>query len=497
VLEHLSKTFPGQMALVDVDLEVRPGEVHALLGQNGSGKSTLIKILAGFHQPDSGARATYAGEPIELGSATAAQEAGIRFVHQDLALVEDLDAVDNLALGSGGYAGRWWLSSRRERRAASGALAQLGLGIDLNLPLRKLSAAERTMVAIARAMREGSESRRLLVLDEPTAALGGERAERLFDLVRRIRAGGGSVLYVTHRLEEVFELADRVTVLRDGRRVDTRVVSELDHDGLVELIVGRALSEIFPTPQPARADVLLGASGLAGEVIRDVSFDVHAGEIVGVTGLFGSGREELPYLLTGARPLRGGSLALGGDMLGRLTSARAIEAGIAFVPADRKRESALPLMSVAENVTLPRLVTDRRTRWLSVRRERADALSWLRRVDVRPLAPEATLATLSGGNQQKAVIARWLRRRSRVLVMDEPTQGVDIGAKAGIYRDLAAVAEEGGAVIVFSSDTEELASLCDRVLVIRSGQVAHVVDGETLEPGLLGELMLRRQGVPA
>jgi len=484
-LRGVSKTFPGQMALVDADLELRRGEVHALLGQNGSGKSTLIKVLAGFHAADPGAEARLDGVAFELGAA----HDELRFVHQDLALVPELDAVDNLALGAS-YSARWWLSDRRERTKAREVLDEFGIDIDVHEPLSRLAPAERTMLAIARALRDSSRGT-VLVLDEPTASLGGEEAAQLHGLVRRLRDEGGTVLYVTHRLEEVFAFADRVTVLRDGRRVATEEVTRLDHDRLVELIVGRPLQEVYPEPATARDDLAYAGSRLRGEVVDDVSFELFAGELLGITGLVGSGREELPYLVAGARPLAAGELRLGDRLLPPLTPRRAIAEGLGFVASDRKNESALPLLSVAENVTLPRLDISRRLRWLSERRERTRAMEWLERLDIRPASPDAPLTSLSGGNQQKAVIARWFRYGSHVLVLDEPTQGVDVGAKAGIYEQLIAFAAAGNAALVFSSDAEELAALCDRVLVLRDGRVADTLHGDALTTENLGELLLR------
>jgi ribose transport system ATP-binding protein len=489
-LRHVSKTFPGQMALEDADLELRHGEVHALLGQNGSGKSTLIKILAGFHHADSGASALRDGQPFDLGSAHAAREAGIRFVHQDLALVDQLNAVDNLALG-GRYKGRWWLSEREERAAAVELLSEFGIGIDVGAPLTALAPAERTMLAIARALQDGEDRGTLLVLDEPTATLPAQEAERLHRVVRRVREDGGAVLYVTHRLDEVFSLADRVTVLRDGQRVATRDVAELDHDALVELIVGRPLEEMFPETSTPAAGVLLEAVDLCGAVVDNVSLAVRPGEILGVAGLVGSGREELPYLLTGARRWSAGVVRAGHETFTSLSPARAIAAGIGFMSSDRKRESALPVLTVGENITLPRLEVSRFARRLSTRRERRAVTDWLRRLDVRPAAPDIPLASLSGGNQQKAVLARWLRLGARVLILDEPTQGVDVSAKAGIYHHLTEFAAAGSAAIVFSSDTEELAALCDRVLVIRDGRVDDELTAEALTHSALARRLLR------
>jgi ribose transport system ATP-binding protein len=492
VLRGVSKTFPGQTALQDVDLTLDHGEVHALLGQNGSGKSTLIKILAGFHQPDAGAGATFSGASFELGSASAARDAGIRFIHQDLALVAEFNAIDNLALGSG-YSGRRWISDRRERRAATALLDELGIELDVDVPVAQLGPAQRTMLAIARALRDGMASCRLLVLDEPTVSLTAAEVRHLFGLIARLRERGGTVLYVTHRLDEVFEIADRVTVLRDGVRVGTSAVGDLDHDALIELIVGRPLGEVYPDVAPAGEDVVLRVEGLGGEVVDDVSFEVRGGEILGIAGLVGSGREELPYLLYGARRRREGSVALDGDVLERLSPSSAVAAGIGFVSSDRKGESALPLFTLRENLTYPDLPVGRRTRWLSERAERADAMRWLRHMEVVPADPELPLASLSGGNQQKAVIARWLRFAPKLLIVDEPTQGVDVGAKAKLYSSLAEIAAAGTALVVFSSDSEELAAICDRVLVMRGGRVHESLGRASLSASAIDHLILQSE----
>jgi ribose transport system ATP-binding protein len=477
VIRDLRKSFPGQVALAGADLHLRPGEVHALLGQNGSGKSTLIKILAGFHQPDHVGETRLHGAALALGSTPAAHQAGLRFIHQDLGLVSDLDLVDNLALG-GSYEGRWWLSARREAQAARVLLAELGLDLDVRQNVGRLTSAERTMVAVARSLRGGVPSRGILVLDEPTASLPGVDVSRLFGLIRTVAARGTAVLYVTHRIAEVFELADRVTVLRDGRTVFTSAVSEVTSDGLIEHIVGRPLDEFFPEPPPSGLQIALEARDLRTSRMRSVSLRVHSGEILGIAGITGSGREDLAPALFGAIPLGSGQVIVRGRTVAPLDPARAIAAGIAYLPPDRKRESAIPAFTVRENLTLPRLST--RRGWLGYRRERAETDRWLAALDVRPADADRVLATLSGGNQQKVVLARWLRCSSRVLVLDEPTQGVDVGAKSMIYRSLTDAARQGAAIVVASSDAEELARLCDRVLVMRDGYVGAELSGPSL-----------------
>jgi ribose transport system ATP-binding protein len=494
VIHGLRKTFPGQVALAGVGLHLRPGQVHALLGQNGSGKSTLIKILAGVHQPDPGAGATVNGEPLVLGSATAAHHAGLRFIHQDLGLVPSLDVVDNLALGQR-YQGRWWLSAHREAAAARALLAELDAGIDVGLLAGQLSATERTIVAVARALRGGVSSSGVLILDEPTASLPAAETGRLFRLVRTVAQRGTAVLYVTHRMSEVFELADWVTVLRDGKAVLSAPVSDVTHDLLIEHIVGRPMEEFYPQPVAPGRDIALTVEGLATPRLRSLDLAVRRGEIVGVAGISGSGREDVAPALGGAIEWTGGRLSSGDQALDRIDPATAIALGLAYLPQDRKRESAIPAFTVRENLTLPRLHTTRGG-WLSLRQERADAERWLDRLAVRPAGAERVFATLSGGNQQKVVLARWMRCGARVLVLDEPTQGVDIGAKSMIYQSLTDAARQGAAVIVASSDGEELARLCDRVVVLRDGRAAAELHGAGLTAEAITRLALAAE-VPA
>jgi ribose transport system ATP-binding protein len=494
-LKGLTKVFQGQRALDGVDLELRRGEVHALVGQNGSGKSTLIKILAGYHSPEPGAVAELGGEPFDLGSARAAQDASIRFIHQDLGLIGDLDAVDNFAL-VGGYRGRWWLSDRSERTAIRDVMAEYGLDFDVSTPIGTLSPTRQAMLAIVRVLHRTTGG--LVVLDEPTASLPAQEIRQLFSLIRDLRGRGAAVLFVTHRLGEVFEIADRVSVLRDGRRVATRAVAELDHDRLVELIVGRPLEAFYAPPPEPRDDVILNVEDLRGAGVTDVSFAVHEGEIVGLTGLTGSGHEDLLYLLFGARPRISGRVMVDGKELDDLSPASAIRAGMAFAPADRRRLSATPGLSIRENLTLPDLRPTGPARWLSPRSERSETLSWLERLGVVPAEPERTFGTLSGGNQQRVVLARWLRCGSRVFLFEEPTNGVDTGAKQGIYAALGEAAASGAAILILSADPEELSAMCDRVIVMRGGAIAATLAGAALNPdAIVAHSLLRGQAADA
>ncbi|MDQ6523966.1 sugar ABC transporter ATP-binding protein [Nocardioides sp. LHD-245] len=477
-IESLSKTFPAQKALDDVDLELRSGEVHCLLGQNGSGKSTLIKILAGYHAPDPGSAAVLDGRSVVLGSPTI-RDHGVAFIHQDLGLVPDLDVVDNLALGNR-YAGRWWVSERTERTAATRLLDRFDLDLDPAAPLSAATPGEQTMVAIVRAVAGADTAPAVLVLDEPTASLPQHQVEQLFGLVRRLRDQGTAVLYVTHRLREVFDIGDRVTVLRDGRRIATRPVADVTSDGLVELIIGRRPTAFAPSVPTASVDVLLRADEVVGEQVDDFSIDVRAGEIVGITGLIGSGYDQVLGIVYGARPRTSGEVEVAGRRLDPGRPDRAIASGVAYAPADRKRLSTIQSWTIGENLTLPRLPSAGPARWLGQRRERREVEPWLKRLDVVPDDPDRLLSLLSGGNQQKVVLARWLRVDAQVLLLDEPTGGVDAGAKASIYRALAEIASQGRAVVLSSSDAEELCAVCDRVLIMRNGAVTSVLDKDEL-----------------
>jgi len=489
----LSKTFGSTKALNAVDLDLRAGEIHALVGQNGCGKSTLIKVLAGFHKADPGTRISLAGDDIDLSSTADSRHAGFRIVHQDLGLVDTLSTVENLMLGrdlatARGGRIRW----DAERRDVVRRMDALGYHFDVLRPVAELGAAERTGVAIARALWDW-ESARVLVVDEPTASLPREEVATLFAALARVRGAGLGVIYVSHRLDEIFAIGDRVTVLRDGQRVGTWDVSNIDQDQLVSAMIGG--EELRPPRERvarAAADVALTAIGLTGTVVDGVDLEVRAGEVVGIAGLTGSGREEILPLIFGAAP-RGGRVL----MDGRPVPARprgAMRAGLALVPADRRREGALLGSTLRENLSLTDLGRFT-TRIGRLRRsdETKEAEGWIGRLDVRPARAEAIFGLLSGGNQQKIVLAKWLRRRPRVLLLDEPSQGVDVGAKAVIHALAREVAQEGASVVIASSDDAELCDTCDRVLVLRDGLFVGEVSGDRLTIEELGRLQF---GIP-
>jgi ribose transport system ATP-binding protein len=494
-IRGMSKSFPGTRALESVDMDIASGEIHALVGQNGSGKSTLIKILAGFHEPQSGSVVRVDGDEVELGHPAAARSAGFRFVHQDLALVESLSVVENLALGRGfetGKSGR--ILWRAERRRARDMLASLGFNVDVRNPVAELTAAERTGVAIARALWEWEDGARVLVLDEPTATLPKAEVEILFESVRRVRERGVGVLYVSHRLDEVFSIADRVSVLRDGRKVGTYETRELDEKKLIGLMLGAAITRAVSSAATTAGETVLRARGLCGVVLADLDFEARAGEVVGFAGLTGSGREELLPLLFGARP-RNGTVQVGEDFIAPGNPQDAIRRGMSLVPADRLRQGGVFDMSVRSNLTLTKLSDLRGPGGaIRTRQEKREVSDWLKRLDVRPHDPDLRLATLSGGNQQKVVIAKWLRLRPRVLLLDELTQGVDVGAKAMIHALIRQAAEAGTAVVLASSDDEEICDLCDRTYVLREGRIAAEISQPDMTIDEVGRLQLSLNG---
>jgi ribose transport system ATP-binding protein len=492
----VSKSFARVVVLDDVDLVVRPSSVHALVGHNGSGKSTLIKLLAGYHAPDQANVASSFGKPFGLGDHVAAARAGLRFVHQDLGLVEDLDTVDNLALGPGyprrpGGTIRWREAARRGRAA----MTALGYDIDVTRPVGQLTAAERTGVAIARALQGWSGSPAVVVLDEPTAAMPAPEVQRLLEALRRLRAQGLGIVYVSHHIDEILELADDITVLRNGHVVAARPAEGLSHADLITTIVGRPLSRAAGTnarsSAPASDLPVLQVDELSTDRVRAVSFTVARGEIVGLAGIAGSGRDELLPAIAGARERKGGVRVTGQLVPSRRPHA-AIRAGLGFVPADRRRAALFPALDVRANLTISGLERYVRFGLLNQRAETRDAVGRLHELDVHPLKPHAPILTLSGGNQQKIVVDRWLRRQPNVLLLDEPAQGVDIGARQGIYAELQRAAAAGRGVLISSADSDELAAVCDRVLILVHGVIAGELrrphlDASTIDAVSLGE----------
>jgi ribose transport system ATP-binding protein len=492
----VSKAFNGRTVLHPLTLTVEAGTVHMLLGQNGSGKSTLIKVLAGYHEPDSLGEFVVGGRSLGQTSPDAAREAGLRFVHQDLGLIGSETVLDNVLLANG-YSTRFGSIRTKEALArVSEALARVGLS-DLSPydKVERLSPAQRTGVAIARAIVPSEHPVAALVLDEPTATLPPHEVGRLHEMLRNATSRGIGVLYVTHHLEEVGQLADDLTILRDGRVAESTSARSLDHDGIVERLIGGALEvadKAVVVGDAATARPRLVVDALVGERLRGMTFTSFDGEILGIYGLTGSGRENLLATIFGATPKHSGRVELADKPGASITSPlEAIRAGVAFVPPDRKVKGGFMDLTASENLVLPNLRPFMRRGFLRRRPELENAREWFRRLDVRPVdGVNQPLSTFSGGNQQKIVMAKWLRLQPSVLLLDEPTQGVDVAAKAELHRQILQARDTGTSVLVSSTDVEELVAICDRVLIVDQGQVKKELVGSDVTEHNINEAFL-------
>jgi ribose transport system ATP-binding protein len=477
----VSKSFGSSKALDRVDFEVREREIHALLGENGAGKSTLIKILAGVYRVDAGA-VRFRGVAVD----PTERAMPASFVHQELGLVDDMSVAENIALVSGYPTYRGLISWRDVGSSAKRIMKIMGVDLDIDRRVSSLSMAERSLVAIARGL---AVDARLFVLDEPTAALPANDVAKLFEVLRRLRADGIGVVYVTHRLDEVFRLADRVTVLRDGRKVGVARVDEIPPAGLIALIVGRRLSELFPTPPARSSSPVLEVIELRARTVGPVSFTLHMGEILGLVGLRGAGHDSVGRAIFGDAPLQAGSIVVAGTDAGVPTPLRMMRRGVGFVSSKRSEEALAGSLTTRENLFLnPAVRTGAATMFLQPRTELHRTLEVLRKFDVRPADPSVGVTMLSGGNQQKLVLARWMELGGRLLVLEDPTFGVDIGAKAEIYAMLMRRLAEGDAVILVSSDFEEVASVCHRALVFNRGRVVAELPREKLSQSIITSL---------
>lgn len=483
-VEHASKAFAATQALDDVSLELKRGSVHALLGGNGSGKSTLIKLIAGVEQADAGLL-EIRGQRHQLTAMTStrAREAGLHFVHQQRSTFPELSVAENLSIGRGfetGFGRR--VEWRHVRARAAAVLERFQIEADPGQPLAELGPATQTMVAIARALQDqDADGEGVLLLDEPTASLPAPEVSLLLAALRRYAAAGQAIVYVTHRLEEVFAVADRATLLRDGRVVDTVEPAALDHDALVELMMGRTVEQIERLRGKREGRTILAAKGVAAGPLAPLDLDVREGEIVGIGGLIGSGRSTLLKALFGVRPLESGEIWIDGEERRIGTPPEAMAAGLAYVPEDRQADAAFPDLSVGENLSLTVIPDYWHRGMLNRRRERRDALGLFDSFLITAESERAPLRSLSGGNQQKVILARWLRRQPRILLLDEPTQGVDVGARAEIYELVHAAVAAGSAALIASSDFEELARVCDRVVVLCKGVAVAELEGEGLD----------------
>ncbi|MGZ8760320.1 MAG: sugar ABC transporter ATP-binding protein [Aeromicrobium sp.] len=466
-LRDISKRFAATAALTDVSMDLRTGEIQGLVGENGAGKSTLVKILAGVHQPDSGS-ILLDGVATQIHGPAHSRALGIAVVHQEPRQFPDLSVAENVFIGHAPSTALGTIDWRATRRAASALFADLDVQIDVGAPVRGLSMADQQLIEIAKAL---SVDARVLILDEPTASLSAHEVQRLFAIVRRLRGRGVAILFVSHRLDEVFELCDRATVFRDGRHVVTAETRELTTADLIRHMVGRTVS-LFPKVDNPIGDVLLEVTDLTrAGAFRDVGFSVHAGEIVGLAGLVGAGRTEIARVLFGIDRRDGGEVRLGNGLVDFASPSAAMHAGIAYLPEDRHQEGLVLDFSIAQNVTLPILPRLFPRLFVRASTEREIARETTKQFNIRMTGVEQLVGSLSGGNQQKVVLAKWLASGPRVLILDEPTRGIDIGAKVEVHRIIAELAASGLGIILISSDLPEVIAMSDRIVVLHEGRV--------------------------
>ncbi|HEX7898497.1 MAG TPA: sugar ABC transporter ATP-binding protein [Planctomycetota bacterium] len=482
-LREIRKSFGGVRALNGVSFELRPGEVHALVGENGAGKSTLIKVVTGAHRPDGGSLEIL-GRRIEANDPILSRKLGVAVIYQQPALFPELTVAENIAAGVE-PPGLWRRVRWGERAArARELLARIGAKIDPEAPVSSLTMPEQQMVEIAKAI--GADAK-VLIMDEPTASLPEHEVRNLFRVVKDLRARGVGIVYISHRLEELRELADRVTVLRDGNSVTTKAMKDVELGELIRLMVGREITQVFPKREVAKGDVLLELRGVSGPGVRDVTLDVRAGEIVGLAGLVGAGRTELARVLFGLAPATSGAIRVAGREARIRTPSDAVELGIGYVPEDRRRHGVILDLPVAANTTLAVLRRISRRGFLDLVQERVLATEFVGKLAVKTPSIETPAGHLSGGNQQKVALARWLATDPKILILDEPTQGVDVGAKSEIHRLMVDLAEKGMAILMISSELPEALGMSDRVAVMRRGALAGVIGrAEATQEKVLG-----------
>jgi rhamnose transport system ATP-binding protein len=488
-LTDVTKSFGGVRALAEVSFDVRAGEVHALVGENGAGKSTLVKVITGAHRPDAGT-IEVRGRSVSMNDPQRSRSLGIACIYQQPALFPDLTVSENISLRLE-RVGPWrvirW--GERRRRCAE-LLGRVGAGVSPDALASELTMPQQQLVEIAAAVGSGA---RILILDEPTASIGEREVENLFRVIRELRGRGVGMVYISHRLEELPQVADRVTVLRDGARVATLPMSSVDRAELIRLMVGRPVEAVFPKVSVAPGDVILETRNLGCQTsgVAGVNVSVRAGEILGVAGLVGAGRTELARTLFGLTPADAGQILLRGRTVTIGSPVEAVRLGIAYVPEDRRRHGVVQEMSVAANATLAILRNVARHGFIDSGRERTIGASFVERLGIRTPSLDAPVGHLSGGNQQKVALARWLAAEPSVIILDEPTQGVDIGAKAEIHRLIADLASRGLAIVMISSELPEILGMSDRIAVMHAGTIAGVLDGADATQETVLELALR------
>ena len=467
-LNQISKRFSGVEVLHQVSFSLKPGEVHALLGENGAGKSTLVKVITGVHQPDGG-EIYLNGAQVHFGDTRESRLAGIAAIYQELSLFPDLDVAENIFVGRQPVAVGGRIDWRVLYAEADKLLASLGVRLALKQKARNLSIAQQQMVEIARAF---SINAHILIMDEPTSSLTLNEVADLFRLVRRLRDEGTAIIFISHRLEELFELADRVTVLRDGAYVDTRQMNDVNRDDLIRMMVGRTITNMFPKQDVKAGKVVLKVNHLTRDgAFRDISFEIRQGEILGVAGLVGAGRTNVARAIFGVEPPSSGEIQLEGRQVHITSSQQAIALGLAYVPEDRQLHGLIAPMNITSNISLPRLQEYARRGWLRDYTERSATLSAARQMEVRANNIWQRVRELSGGNQQKVVLAKWLSTNPKILILDEPTRGIDVGTKSAVHALMSKLASEGIAILMISSELPEILGMSDRIIVMREGHI--------------------------
>lgn len=468
-LEHIFKSFSGVHALNDVSFSLASGEIHALVGENGAGKSTLVKIITGVYQPNDG-RILFQGTPTSFPNTLAAHQHGIAAIYQDLNLFPDLNIAENIFMGHmpinpKNKAIDWKMMYQR----AAEILHSLGVNLNPKSRVLGLSIAEQQMVEIAKAL---SVNAKVLLMDEPTSTLTLRETEELFRIVRQLRKSGTAIIFISHRLEELFEIADRVTVLRDGQYVGTRNVKEITEGELIQMMVGRSLDALFPKENAEIRNVVLRVQNLRKEgVFEDISFELHAGEILGLAGLVGARRTEVARAIFGIEPADGGSIQVGAESVNIQSAKDALQFGIAYIPEDRQQHGLVLQMDLTQNMTLPLLDRFSTHTWLDQDAERKTAQEYARQMEVKAAGLWQKAQELSGGNQQKVVLGKWLATKPRILILDEPTHGIDVGTKSNIHQLMSQLAGQGMAILMISSELPEILGMSDRILVMSEGRM--------------------------
>jgi len=482
-LKNMTKRFSGVEVLHEVCFSLRPGEVHALLGENGAGKSTLVKVMTGVHQPDKG-EIYLDGKFVSFADTRESRQMGIAAIYQELSLFPDLDVAENIFVGRQPLAAGGRIDWRKLYADAGNLLESLGVHLDLKQKARSLSIAQQQMVEIARAF---SINALILIMDEPTSSLTLNEVADLFRLVRRLREEGTAIVFISHRLEELFELADRVTIMRDGSYVDTRLLKDVTRDDLIRLMVGRTITDLFPKQDVKAGEVVLKVENLArAGSFRDVSFELRQGEILGMAGLVGAGRTNVARAIFGVEPATAGKIQIAGREVAITSPQQAIKLGLAYVPEDRQLHGLIPAMPITSNISLPTLFKYAQRGWLQDKVERKATYDAALQMEVRANNIWQMARELSGGNQQKIVLAKWLSTKPRILILDEPTRGIDVGTKAAVHALMSKLASEGMAILMISSELPEILGMSDRVLVMREGHItAHFSRAEATQEKII------------